>query len=75
MDIERIRKFVEPLANKAVLLRGRVLAMVTEENIREVYWSLGANDEERDTNLRLVAEAIRRIGRAAREEEQEPEWR
>ncbi len=57
-DIDLIKSMVEPLANKAGVFRGRVLNMVTEANVRDMYKAVG------EKGIRDAAEAMIRIGSA-----------
>lgn len=61
-DIDAVKALVAPLADKAGFFRGRVMAMVTEENIADIYNRIGA------TGIRAAAEALIRLGQKERKE-------
>lgn len=58
-DIELVKTMVKPLAAKAGLFAGRVMAMITEENLRDIYHAVG------EDGIRKAADAIIRIGKGA----------
>ena len=65
-DIEAIRRMVEPFARLAGVFHGRVMALITEPNMKRAYQQFGGTEKIRAV-FKEAGEAIVRIG------EQQPE--